>query len=87
VEDNPTIEAREKDVIEWDWTPVAGGCHVADKFGSEMPLTQPGLEPSDDDRVIGGIFILEFALVTWRFGLAIGTGIFVPNLVLNRWAQ
>jgi hypothetical protein len=74
-------------VVEWDWTPIASGCHVADEFGSEMPFTQPGLEPCDNDRVVGGIVVLEFTLVTWRLGLAIGTGILITDLVLNRWAQ
>ena len=87
MEGDPSIEAREKDMIEWDGTPVACRRHVADKFGSEMPFTQPRLEPGDEYMVIRSIRVLELAMVAWRLGLAIGTGILVTDFVLDWWTK
>ena len=60
---------------------------MADKLGSEMPFTQPRLEPSDEYVIIGSFRVLELALIAWCLGLAIGTGIFVTDFVLDRWAK
>lgn len=37
--------------------------------------------------VIGRFRVLEFALITWRFSFSIRAGIFIPYLVLDRWAE
>jgi hypothetical protein len=60
---------------------------VADKLGSEMPFTQPRLEPGDKYRIVGSFRVLELALVAWCFRLAIGAGILVTDFVLDRWAE
>ena len=74
-------------MIEWDGSAVASRCHVADELGSEMPFTQPRLESSNEYVVIGSVRVLELALVAWRLCLAIGTGVLVADLVLDRWAK
>ena len=57
---------------------------MTDELGSEMPFTQPRLESGDEYMVIGCIRVLELAMVAWRLGLAIGTGILVTDFVLDR---
>jgi len=74
-------------VIEWDGSAVASWGHVADELGSEMPFTQPRLESSNEYVIIGSVQILELALIAWRLGLAIGAGVLVADLVLDRWAK
>ena len=60
---------------------------MADKLGSEMPFSQPRLEPCDKYRIVGSFRVLELALVAWRLGLAIGASVFVTDLILDRWAE
>ena len=84
MERDPSVQAREKDVIERDGSSVACRRHVSNEFRSEMPFSQPRLEPSHEDMVGWGLRVFE---LDWGFDLTIRAGVFVPDLVLDRWTE